>query len=106
MKKITIFELLRRIKDNEDIPQQIKRKCGQINETYKYNYEMGYYETLDGTTLLSINTSRDLSEEIEILDKIELPEKINWEEHIGKNLSEAVCNKLNEIIDYLKESKK
>lgn len=47
-----------------------------------------------------------LNDEVEIIEEEKEIEKINYEEHIGIDLSEAVCSKVNEIIDVVNELKK
>ena len=47
-----------------------------------------------------------LNDEVEIIEEEKEIEKINYEEHIGIDLSEAVCNKINELVDEINKLKK
>ena len=62
-----------------------------------FNWESGRFTS--GAFFNSLYDFEIIEEEKEI-------EKINYEEHIGIDLSEAVCSKVNELIDEINKLKK
>ena len=46
-----------------------------------------------------------LNNEVEIIEEDDEIEKISYTDHIGIDLSEAVCNKINEVIDVVNKLK-
>jgi len=112
--KITIYELIRMIKDGK-APKTIK------SEGHYYNYnelEKDYYEGMgyDYEYLLANTSVKGLDDEIEIIEDTvkekKIPEKISINDNgtIGfpngqwtaTNMNKAFAMNINSIIDYLK----
>ena len=51
-------------------------------------------------------TGKFLNAEVEIVEDDKKIEKISCADHVGIDLSEAVCNKLNEVIDIVNKLQK
>ena len=47
-----------------------------------------------------------LNDEVEIIEEEKEIEEINYEDHVGIDLSEAVCKKINELVDEINKLKK
>lgn len=115
MNKITVIELLNKIANGEDVPQEIRyngdnylRKYDKIENCYYYD---GLYNTLSNIIYLD---SSDLNDEIEIIEDTDNKiEKIDVryglkEEDVGfENETYLLAvvgeqaTKINEIIDYI-----
>ena len=101
--KIKIITLFNKIANNEKVPKKIKFR----GETYYYSdADKFYYQN-------GFSMYRDfywggncLNDEVEIIEEEKKIEKINYEEHIGIDLSEAVCNKINELVDEINKLKR
>lgn len=98
--KIEIMDLLHKIYNLDDMPGKIIfdncvwRYCSEFQD---YQSERGY---LFVDYMSHINeTGKFLNTEVEIIEEDKKIEKISYDDHIGIDLSEAVCNKLNEVID-------
>ena len=113
---ISYYELLGMIKD-DNIPKKIKLHMCGTTRIYVADYED---EDFSNYCLENINDESDdfrcylaecflesdmFEENIEITEEENKIEKINYEEHIGIDLSETVCNKINEIIDEINKLK-
>lgn len=104
--KIEIMELLHKIYNLDDMPGKIIfdncvwRYCSEFQD---YQSERGY---LFGDYMSHINeTVKFLNAEAEIIEEDDEIEKISYTDHIGIDLSEAVCNKINEVIDAVNKLK-
>lgn len=104
--KITIFEIIKMIKDGK-LKDGTKIRCSDFPATYVYkNGTLGFYGTEEFIEL----TLRDILENInyanyEILEEEKkIPEKLNedFNQHCNEYLYKKVEDKVNEIIDYLK----
>lgn len=103
--KIEIMDLLHKIYNLDDMPGKIIfdncvwRYCSEFQD---YQSERGY---LFGDYMSHINeTGKFLNAEVEIVEEDDkMIEKINCPDYVGIDLSEAVCNKLNEVIDVVNE---
>ena len=98
--KIEIMDLLHKIYNLDDMPGKIIfdncvwRYCSEFQD---YQSERGY---LFGDYMSHINeTVKFLNAEAEIIEEDDEIEKISYTDHVGIDLSETVCNKLNEVID-------
>ena len=99
--KIKMIDLLNMHARNEEMPKQIK--IGDGAEIFTYD---GYMYKDDGMYITDLLDFFDcLNEEVEIIEEDKKIEKISYDDHIGIDLSEAVCNKLNEVIDALNKMK-
>ena len=99
--KIKIIDLLNMHARNEEMPKQIK--IGDGAEIFTYD---GYMYKDDGMYITDLLDFFDhLNEEVEIIEEDKKIEKISYDDHVGIDLSEAVCNKLNEVIDVLNKLK-
>lgn len=99
--KIKMIDLLNMHARNEEMPKQIK--IGDGAEIFTYD---GYRYKEDGMPITDLLDFFDcLNEEVEIIEEDKKIEKISYDDHIGIDLSEAVCNKLNEVIDALNKMK-
>ncbi len=99
--KIKIIDLLNMRARNEEMPKQIKVGC--CSEVFTYN---GNSYTADDIPLYEyFNLFNYLNAEVEIIEEDKKIEKISYDDHVGIDLSEAVCNKLNEVIDALNKLK-
>lgn len=100
MKTIKIIELLNKIANDEDVPQEIRyngdkysKKYDKIENCYYYD---GLYNTLSNIIYLD---SSGLNDEIEIIgDDEKKIEKIGKGHYID---DEEVLEKIDEIIDYI-----
>lgn len=102
--KIEIMDLLHKIYNLDDMPRKIIfencvwRYCSEFQD---YQSERGY---LFGDYMTHINETRKfLNGEVEIVEEDNKIEKISYDDHVGIDLSEAVCNKLNVVIDAINE---
>ena len=94
-----IIDLLNKIANGKKVPKEIKIE----EQTWVYDNDTDYkgkYDNYLFDTYLQIN-ERDLNKEVEIIEEDKKIEKIDYYDHIGVDLSQAVCNKINEIIDYI-----
>ena len=99
--KMKVIDLINMHARNEEMPKQIK--VGDCNEVLTYD---GYNYTLDGTPLDGfLDFFECLNKEVEIIEEDKKIEKISYDDHVGIDLSEAVCNKLNEVIDAVNKLK-
>lgn len=105
--KIEIMDLLHKIYNLDDMPGKIIfdncvwRYCSEFQD---YQSERGY---LFGDYMSHINeTGKFLNAEVEIVEDDKKIEKISCADHVGIDLSEAVCNKLNEVIDIVNKLQK
>ncbi len=101
--KIKIIDLFNKIANNEKVPKKIKFR----GETY-YFFDANKFYYQNGFSMY-----RDfhwggncLNDEVEIIEEAKEIEKINYEDHIGIDLSGAVCNKINELVDVINKLKK
>ena len=99
--KIKIIDLLNMHARNEEMPKQIK--IGDGAEIFTYDGHMYKDDGMYITDLLDFFNC--LNKEVEIIKEDKKIEKISYDDHIGIDLSEAVCNKLNEVIDALNKMK-
>lgn len=104
--KIEIMDLLHKIYNLDDMPGKIIfdncvwRYCSEFQD---YQSERGY---LFGDYMSHINeTGKFLNAEVEIIEEDDEIEKISYTDHVGIDLLETVCNKLNEVIDAVNELK-
>jgi len=103
MKTIKIIELLNKIANGEDVPQEIKYE----EEIYYYDEsitdyrcgEIGYYLFDKG---FEDDTRTFLKDEIEIIEDDKKIEKIGKGHYIE---DEEVLEKIDEIIDYINKEK-
>ncbi len=105
--KIKIITLLNKIANNEKVPKYILL----TNIVFHYDDDVQDYENDSEYLFRDIFSNFDRSEdflnlELEIIEEEKVIEKINYEEHIGIDLSEAVCNKINELVDEINKLKK
>ena len=99
--KIKLIDLLNMRARNEEMPKQIK--IGDGAEIFTYD---GYMYKDDGMYITDLlDFFGHLNEEVEIIEEDKKIEKISYDDHVGIDLSEAVCNKLNEVIDVLNKLK-
>ena len=99
--KMKVIDLINMHARNEEMPKQIK--VGDCNEVLTYD---GYNYTLDGTPLDGfLDFFECLNKEVEIIEEDDEIEKISYTDHVGTDLLETVCNKLNEVIDAVNELK-
>lgn len=95
--KIKIIDLLNIRARNEKLPSKIKYRDITYNlmadKTYRSNNNDEFIDFW-GEDLNYI-----LNDEVEIIEEDKKIEKISYDDHVGIDLSEAVCNKLNEVID-------
>ena len=104
--KIKIIDLLIKIA-KEEAPEKIMYD-GDI-----WNFDGSVQDYSDETKYLFADYMSDfaykpefLNDEVEIIEEEKKIEKINYEEHIGIDLSEAVCNKINELVDEINKLKR
>ena len=100
-KKISVYELLGLIKDGK-APKRIIYQGNYLEfdgEDYKYYKEA---ETLSEDSLVKYIAVGNLNDTVEILEE-DKPKiyPIFLNEECGMEMIEAICDKLNEIIDYL-----
>ena len=108
--KIKIITLLNKIANNEKVPKHILL----TNIVFHYDDDVQDYENdseyLFRDSFSNFDRSEDFLnievEEVEIIEEEKKIEKINYEEHIGIDLSEAVCKKINELVDKINKLKK
>lgn len=116
-KKIKIIDLIDKIYHKNNIPKKI-----QIGEnTYSYDYDMGYYRRSDEefnlrvylTEDLGLDVYEDLVREVEILeDNTEEIEEIKTEEVIDDDLvlrhptNLELANKINELVKAINSIRK
>ena len=99
--KMKVIDLLNMHARNEEMPKQIK--IGEGAEIFTYD---GYMYKDDGMYITDLlDFFNCLNKEVEIIEEDKKIEKISYDDHIGIDLSEAVCNKLNEVIDALNKMK-
>lgn len=108
--KITVYGLLSKIYNNcPNMPKRINC-CG-----YEYEWDSDYRDYLrtddEKDLLLSFLDNHNynlycfLKDTVDIIEEDKKLEKLNYEELVGVNLSEAVCNKINELIDIVNNLK-
>ena len=102
MKKIKIIDLLNMRARNEEMPRKIKYDATEFQ--YDGEYGMYYDENFDSLEDIILLFKR-LNDEVEIIEEDKKIEKISYDDHVGIDLSEAVCNKLNEVIDAVNKLK-
>ena len=96
-----VIDLINMHARNEKMPKKIKLEDDE--EVLTYN---GYKYTVDGIPLYEYLDFFDcLNDEVEIIDEDDEIEKISYTDHVGTDLLETVCNKLNEVIDAVNELK-
>jgi hypothetical protein len=100
--KIKIIDLLN--KNEEELPKKIKA-FDTIFEIIGKNYYAASGDFIDANLFEFIHDADDLNSFVEILEADKKIEKISYADHVGIDLSEAVCNKLNEVIDTLNKLK-
>ena len=100
--KIKIIDLLIKNARGEEMPETV----GFAAKIWIYVPNMQDYFCKDEPTWLFSDwlgeielTHTFLNREVEIIEEDKRIEKIDCASHIGIDLSEAVCNKLNEVID-------
>ena len=103
--KIKIIDLLNMIANDEVVPKTIM----YYDTVYESDGENKFYYTDNGASLYRefyVN-GNCLNEEVEveIVEEDDEIEKISYTDHIGIDLSEAVCNKINEVIDVVNKLK-
>ena len=87
---------------NEEMPKKIKHQYYDYSwNDFAEDYQKGDGEMLFGNMKLVYH----LNDEVEIIEEDKKIEKISYDDHIGIDLSEAVCNKLNEVIDAVNKLK-
>lgn len=100
--KIKIIDLLNMRARNEEMPKKIKHQYYDYSwNDFAEDYQKGDGEMLFGNMKLVYH----LNDEVEIIEEDKKIEKISYDDHIGIDLSEAVCNKLNEVIDTVNKLK-
>lgn len=87
---------------NEEMPRKIKYDATEFQ--YDGEYGMYYDENFDSLEDIILLFKR-LNDEVEIIEEDKKIEKISYDDHVGIDLSEAVCNKLNEVIDAVNKLK-
>ena len=108
--KIKIITLFNKIANNEKVPKHILL----TNIVFHYDEDVQDYENdfeyLFRDIFSNFGRSEDFLnlevEEVEIIEEAKEIEKINYEDHIGIDLSGAVCNKINELVDVINKLKK
>lgn len=108
--KIKIITLLNKIANNEKVPKHILL----TNIVFHYDDDVQDYENdseyLFRDSFSNFDRSDDFLnievEEVEIVEDDKKIEKISCADHVGIDLSEAVCNKLNEVIDIVNKLQK
>lgn len=99
--KMKVIDLINMHARNEKMPKKIKVE--DENEVLTYN---GCEYTVDGLPLYEYLDFFDcLNNEVEIIEEDDEIEKISYTDHVGTDLLETVCNKLNEVIDAVNELK-
>lgn len=119
--KISIYELLGLIIDGK-APKKISVVWtgARVHDLYQYNDYIKWYETLDETTLMTIDDSNDLYCEVEIIEEEKEIEKIPYHYNFGyidcgdlkREVIEELSNnfnyfadKINDLIDEIKKLK-
>lgn len=91
-----------RISAPEKLPKRII--YNNIEFIFKDN---SYYSVVNDTNIMSfVDHTLDLRCQIEIIEEDKNIEKINYTKHVGIDLSETVCDKINELIDEINKLKK
>lgn len=99
--KMKVIDLINMHARNEKMPKKIKVE--DENEVLTYN---GCEYTVDGLPLYEYLDFFDcLNDEVEIIEEDGEIEKISYTDHVGTDLLETVCNKLNEVIDAVNKLK-
>ena len=99
--KMKVIDLINMHARNEKMPKKIKVE--DENEVLTYN---GCEYTVDGLPLYEYLDFFDcLNNEVEIIEEDDEIEKISYTDHVGTDLLETVCNKLNEVIDAVNKLK-
>lgn len=104
--KIKVIDLLNMISKGEEMPKKLRYNF----KTYFYDSEAQDYCDWDNTYGLfsdylenNYGLNNCLNDEVEILEEEnKIPEKLKLDLFIKNDVSYYVCNKINEIIDYLK----
>ena len=101
--KIKIIDLLNMLAKDEVMPERIM----YYGNIYKYNANDNFYYDSDGCSLYRqfCEFGDCLNDKVEIVEDDKKIEKISCADHVGIDLSEAVCNKLNEVIDAVNKLK-
>lgn len=99
-----VIDLLNKIANNE-LPHNTKFKITSCHDSFNCKYDADYPGAIwvidDKDRFIfnyTIDYMRILNYEVEIIEKIKGIEEINYEEHVGRNLSETVCTKISELI--------
>ena len=73
-----VIDLLNKIANGEEAPNKISVVWAgaRVHDLYQYNDYIKWYETLDETTLMTIDDSDDLYCEVEIIEEEKEIEKI------------------------------
>ena len=101
--KIKIIDLFNKIANNEEVPKKIK----YFGEIYEYSEDMKFYYQNGFSMYRDFFTEGNcLNDEVEIIEEEKEIEEINYEDHVGIDLSEAVCKKINELVDEINKLKK
>lgn len=106
MKTIKIIDLLNKIANDKEVPNNIKYE----NTIYYFDEEEKRY--LKETSMSAIGISDDylldvmLNDEVEIIEEKKIPEKITIEylSNSKQSIQDDIIDKFNQLIDYL-ESK-
>ena len=112
-----VIDLLNKIANGEEVPKKIQ----VYSDIFVFDDSNGIYEQEETrTNLLSIYNGNILNYEVRIIEKDKKIEKIELEDDgntislickkknewtILDNVELEICNKINEIIDYLEENK-
>lgn len=108
-----IIDILNKIANGEEVPKKIKYDARIMEYDHNKQDYNGYYSNGNGNWLFQYlfdkcrDTKHFINDEVEIIE--ERPkniEAINYLEHLGIDLSEAVCQKINELakaVNYLLE---
>ena len=103
IKIIKIIDLFNMSANFEEMPEKIK----YWGVDYSWNRFDKDYQKGDGELLFgNMKGVYHLNDEVVIIEEEQEIEKINYEEHIGIDLSEAVCKKINELVDEINKLKK
>ena len=95
-----IIDLLNKIANGEELPEIIS----YMGQRFKLRDNAFYNEVDGGFELRDYYSSKDLNNEVEVIEEKKIPEKIEEKEiEVSMAIGEQICaNKINEILDYLK----
>lgn len=106
-----IIDILNKIANGEEVPKKIKYDARIMEYDHNKQDYNGYYSNGNGNWLFQYlfdkcrDTKHFINDEVEIIEeKPKHIEEINYLEHVGIDLSEAVCKKINELkeaVNYL-----